>query len=86
MDQALQHDLDKLFVWYWVLLIVDMGIYACKRLIFAPTCTKYNPIILNKCVQHCQLHASNTLDGLIVLTMREINYFYGSCTTSAHYK
>ena len=59
--------LDKLFAWTWVLSIVYMGIYACKHLIFALTCPKYDLIVLIKCAQHCQLRTNNTLTGVFVL-------------------
>ena len=85
VDQALQHDLDKLFAWFWVLSIVYMVIYACKHLIFALICPKYDPIVLIKCAQHCQLRTNNILPGVIVLTICAINYLYGSCATTTLY-
>ena len=59
-----------------------MLIYACKRLIFAPKCPKYDPIVLNKCVQHCQLRTNNTPTGVVVSAMHATNSLYGSCATT----
>ena len=59
-----------------------MVIYACKRLIFAPKCPKYDPIVLNKCTQHCQLCTNNTPTGVIVSAMHAKNSLYGSCATA----
>ena len=74
VDKALQHDLDEFYALSEVLLFTYMGIYTCKRLIFTPTCPTYDLIVLNKCVQHYQLHKNNTLAGVVVLTMRVIKY------------
>ena len=59
-----------------------MGIYVCKRLIFALTCPKYDLNILNKCVQHWQLRITNTIAGVVVSTVRAENYLYGSYITA----
>ena len=53
---------------------------------FAPTCPKYDLIVLNKCMQHCQLCTNNTPTGVVVSTMCVKNYLYGSCATATHYK
>ena len=63
-----------------------MVIYACKRLLFSPTCPKYDPTILNKCMQHCQLRTNNTPTGVVVSTMHVKIYFYGSCATATQCK
>ena len=65
-----------------VLLFIYMVIYACKRLIFAPKCPKYDPIVLNKCARHCQLRTNNTPTGVVVSAMRATNSLYGSCATT----
>ena len=63
-----------------------MGIYASKHLIFAPTCSKYDLIILNKCMQYHQLRTNSTLAGVIVLTMHAVIFLYGSYITATLYK
>ena len=63
-----------------------MLIYACKRLIFAPKCPKYDPIVPNKCARHCQLRTNNTATGVVVSGMHAQNSLYGSCTTTSHCK
>ena len=67
---------------YIYMSAIYMVIYACKRLIFAPKCPKYDPIVLNKCMQHCQLRTNNTPTGVVVSAMHAKNYLYGSCATA----
>ena len=51
----------------------------CKHLyIFALPCLKFDPMVPNKFLQHCQLCTNNTLDSVIVSTMHAANYLYGS--------
>ena len=86
VDQALQHDLDIFYALSEVLLFIYMVIYACKRLVFAPNCPKYDPIVLNKCAQYCQLRKNNTPTSVVVSAMRAQNSLYGSCATMSHCK
>ena len=74
--------LRRILCFVWGVLFTYMGIYTCKHLVFAPTCPKYNPSVLNKCVQHCQMRTNNTLTGVIVSTMHAKNHLFGSCATA----
>ena len=86
VDQALKHDLDIFYALSELLLFIYMVIYACKRLIFALKFPKYDPIVLTKCAQHCQLRTNNMPSGVVVSTMRAKNDLYGNCATATHCK
>ena len=77
---------DKFYALSEVLLFIYMGIYVCKCLIFAPTCPKYIPIVVNKCIQPRQMHKNSTLAGVVVLKMCADNYLYASCITTTLHK
>ena len=63
-----------------------MGIYAFKCLYICTDSPKYNLIIVNKCIQHCQLRKNNAIDDVVVSTMHSANYLYGSYITTALYE
>ena len=86
VNKALQHYLDKYYTLSEVLSIIYIGIHVCKHLYLCTNSLKCGLIILNKCVQHRQLHINNTLDGIIAFTMHAADLKNGSYITAIFYK